>query len=83
MLAIGREHVAWPALILEHPVSKQPKAATPEIYVAQMQIGSFWQAGDLVAADELLAIPGCDIQRLLDIGAIALPAEPVSDENAA
>lgn len=55
--------------------SQQPTApATPEIYTVQMQIGSFYQEGDLVAADELLAIPGCDIERLLVIGAI-VPAE--------
>jgi hypothetical protein len=51
--------------------TKQPKAPAPEIYVAQMQISSLWMPGDLVGADELAAIPGCDIQRLLDIGAIA------------
>lgn len=56
------------------------KSQPAEIYIVRMQIGSFWQEGDLVAADELQAIPGCDIGRLLDIGAIALPAAPAPAE---
>lgn len=54
---------------------KQPEApAEAAIYIARTQIGSFWQEGDLVGADELAAIPGCDVGRLLAIGAL-VPAE--------
>ncbi len=54
--------------------AEQPPAEQPEIFTVLVQIGygneHAWMPGDLVGADELAAIPGCSVTRLLDIGAL-------------
>lgn len=53
------------------PVEPTPQPApAAQIYRVVMQIGSFWLEGELIDDADIAAIPGCDVERLLAIGAL-------------
>jgi hypothetical protein len=60
-----------------------PEAPVDVLYTVQTTLGGgpTWERGQLVAASELAAIPGCDIARLVALGAIA-PVEPLAVDPA-